>query len=230
MAVPPSSDGIDWQMGSFFSSYKIDFLANFILFQVLHSSAPYILFSGKLHLLQGPTKTHTFLSFGINGKEPPLIGLYPLNTTNSTQSAGDVASFLSANSVTLATTLPNYILSTPTYTTPPFSLNTSISASIGAIVSSELANSTYSALFGQRTSLTNVSALPVITPPPNVVTLVITNPAGDVSTTISSRSMAAVTLGLPAGWNAGSALHLPSSMGLISTFVFVLPWLFLQTH
>ena len=76
----------------------------------------------------------------------------------------------------------------------------------------------------------NVSALPVITPPPNVVTLVVTNPAGDVSTIISYRSMAAVTLGLPAGWNAGSALHVPTSMGLISTFVFVWTWLCLQTH
>lgn len=195
MALPPNSDGIDWQMGSAFLR-----------------------------------TVYSIFSFGINGKEPPLIGLYPLNTKNSSQSADDVASFLSANSATLTTTLPNYILSTPTFTTPPLALNTSISASIGAIVSSELANSTYSALFGERTSLANVSALPAIIPPPNVVTLVVTNPAGDVSTTISSRSMAAVTLGLPAGWNAGSTLHAPTSMGLISTFLFVWTWLFLQTH
>jgi len=195
MALPPNSDGVDWQMGSAFLR-----------------------------------TVYSIFSFGIDGKEPPLIGIYPLNTTNTTQSTADIASFLSANSATLTTTLPNYILSTPTFTVPTFALNSSVSASIGAIVSSGLANSTYNAIFGERTSLTNFSALPAITPPPNVVTIVVTNPAGDVSTTISFRSMAAVTLGLPAGWSTGSILQVPTSMGLVPYVVFVWTWLILWTQ
>ncbi|KAH9481352.1 Aspartic protease [Psilocybe cubensis] len=173
LALPPSSDGIDWQFGSAFLR-----------------------------------TVYSIFNFGINGKEPPLIGLYPLqNSTNITET--QLASFLSANSATVTTTLPNFILSTPTFTTPPYTLNTSVSVSVGGIVSSGLANTTYSALFAQKTALTNVSALPTISPSPTVRTLVVTDSAGDVSTTVSIASMAAVTLGLPS--SSAASIHITYS-------------------
>ncbi|KAF8968111.1 aspartic peptidase A1 [Flammula alnicola] len=175
---------------------------------------------------------YSIFSFGINAKEPPLIGLYSLqNDTNITQAqtSSAILSFLSSNSETFTTTLPNFILPTPSFTTPPFALNTSISASVGGIVSSGLANSNYSALFGQKTLLANVSALPRITPPPVVVTLVVTNSVGAISTTVSSRSMAAVTLGLPA-LNAGRALRVPLSTMVVPCILIIWTLLFVRTH
>ncbi|KAF8808731.1 acid protease [Phlegmacium glaucopus] len=187
-ALPPSSDGIDWQMGSAF--------------------------------LQ---TVYTIFSFGINGKEPPLIGLYPLhNASNLTETSDVVNAYLSLNSTPIATTLPNFILSTPTFTTPPYALNTSVSASIGGIVSSGLANSTYTTLFGERTTLANTSALPTINSTRQVVTLILTDAAGDVATTVSTIPAPTVTLGVPPGWsgNARSKFDIDvMSLAIIVGFV-----------
>ncbi|KDR76212.1 hypothetical protein GALMADRAFT_247475 [Galerina marginata CBS 339.88] len=192
VSLPPSSDGIDWQMGSAF-------------LRTLYS----------------------IFSFGIDGKEPPLIGLYPLqnstNITDTTQTPDAILSFLSANSAAVATTLPNFILPPPTFTTPPYALNTSVSASIGGIVSSGLANSTYTALFGLKTALANVSALPMITPPPAVVTVITTNSAGSVSTSVSVRSMAPVVLGLPSGSTALRVVLTPG-VALIASILLLFVW------
>lgn len=173
-ALPPSSDGIDWQMGDTFLR-----------------------------------TVYTIFSFGIDGKEPPLIGLYQLNNaSNLTETSSAVNSYLSMHSATVATTLPNFVFPTPTFTTPPYTFNTSVSASIGGMVSSGLANSTYTALFGVQTTLTNISALPTIDPTPEVVTLLVTNAAGVVTTSVSTVSSATVTLGVPPGWSsAGNRFH-----------------------
>jgi len=169
-ALPPGSDGIDWQMGATFLR-----------------------------------TVYTIFSFGINGKEPPLIGFYPLhNASNLTETPDVVNSYLSINSATIATTLPNFILSTPTITTPPYAFNTSVSASIGGIVSSGLANSTYTALFGEQTTLANVSALSTINPTRDVVTRFLTNAEGVVVTSVSTVPLAAVTLGIPPGWSSAT--------------------------
>lgn len=142
-------------------------------------------------------------SFGIDGKEPPLIGLYQLNNaSNLTETPNAVSSYLSVNSATVATTLPNFVLSTPTFTTPSYTFNTSVPASIGGIVSSGLANSTYTALFGVQTTLANISALPTITPTREVVTLFVTNAAGVVVASVSTVSSPTVTLGVPPGSSA----------------------------
>lgn len=186
-ALPPSSDGIDWQMGS-----------------------PFL------------RTVYSIFSFGINNQEPPLIGLYPLqqpsNSTNTTQSSNIISSIFSANSATVTTTLPNVLLATPTYSTPPYALNSSLSAPIGVIVSSGLATSTYSALFGQQTSLLNTSALPTISPTPTVFTYVLTDAVGLVTTSVSTR-VAAITLGLPPGWSAASSLQSSFSMTILGTLV-----------
>ena len=162
-------------------------------------------------------------SFGINDQEPPLIGLYPLqqpsNSTNTTQSSNSISFFFSANSATVTTTLPNVLVATPTYSTPPYALNSSLSAPIGVIVSSGLATSTYSALFGQQTSLLNTSALPTISPTPTVFTYVLTDAVGLVTTSVSTRGVAAITLGLPPGWSAASSLQSSFSMTILGTLV-----------
>ena len=149
------------------------------------------------------------LSFGIDGKEPPLIGLYQLNNaSNLTETADAVNSYLSINSATIGTTLPNFVLPTPTYTTiPPYTFNTSVPASIGGIVSSGLANSTYTALFGTRTTLANVSsAFSTIHATHQVITLFVTNSAGVVATSVSTVPSASVTLGVPPGYSSGRRL------------------------
>ena len=180
---------------------------------------------GFIHLL-----TSGFYSFGINKKEPPLIGLYPLqNNTNITQTPADILSFISSASATVATTLPNFLLPSPTFTTPPYAFNTSVSASVGAIVTNGLANTTYSAIFGQKTSLTNVSALPEITPSPPVVTLVVTNSLGATTTTTESVPMMSVTLGLPSTSGARDGVTMPLtalSLCVLTTYalLFVQTW------
>lgn len=145
-------------------------------------------------------------SLGIDGKEPPSIGLYQLhNVSNLTETPDTVNSYLSVNSATIATTLPNFVLPTPTYTTPPYPFNTSVPASVGGIVLSGLANSTYAALFGVQTTLANISALPTIDPTYDVVTLFFTNAAGIVATSVSTVSSATVTLGVPPGWSSAGS-------------------------
>ena len=73
---------------------------------------------------------------------------------------------------------------------------------MGGIVSSGLANSTYTALFGTQTTLANVSVLPTINPTHEVITLFVTNSAGVVATSVSTVPSASVTLGVPAGWSS----------------------------
>ncbi|TEB33382.1 acid protease [Coprinellus micaceus] len=101
-ASSPNSDGIDWQFG-----------------------APFL------------RTVYSVFSFGINTKEPPIIGFYHLrnatelaNLTTS-QTPEYISSYLASISATYPTTLPNVILPTPSYTTPAYTLNTSVSAPSG---------------------------------------------------------------------------------------------------
>ncbi|KAJ7475815.1 acid protease [Mycena latifolia] len=138
---------------------------------------------------------YSIFSYGINTKEPPLIGFYALNNATQTIEATVVAAFLSSVSATVTTTLPNSLLSTPTFTTPSYGFNSSIKAPTGGLVSSALATSAYSAIFGQK--LVKATSLPLITPAPTVTEIIVTNAQGVVSTSTSTYSMAQVTLGLP---------------------------------
>ncbi|KAF9468109.1 aspartic peptidase A1 [Collybia nuda] len=182
-ALPPSADGIDWQMGNAFLR-----------------------------------TVYSIYSYGINSKEPPMIGLYPLrNATDKPETTDSVASILSSISATVATTIPNFLLPTPTFTTPAYAFNTSVSAAIGGIVSSGLAPSTYRPILGNL----NVSAIPTISPSPTLVTLVVTDGSGAIATSIQSMAAVSVTLGVPPGWNAAHTLHMP----LFTTFmVLIIPW------
>ncbi|KAK0235906.1 aspartic peptidase A1 [Armillaria nabsnona] len=169
-------------------------------------------------------------SYGINTKEPPMIGFYPLkNATNGTESAASISSFLSSASATVATALPNSLLSTPTYTTPPYTFNTSISAPTGGIVSTELANSTYSPIFAQFA--TNISAMPTIAPTDTLETYIITDTSGVVTTITSTASVTSVTLGIPPGWTSGVAsLHAPLSRTRLLCFLLPVALLYISDH
>ncbi|KAL6302374.1 acid protease [Sparassis latifolia] len=179
MALPPSADGIDWQLGGAFLK-----------------------------------TVYSIFSYGIDTKEPPLIGFYPLNNASSpVQSPEVVESYLSSASATVATTLPNYVLALPSYTTPPYAFNTSFTAPPGLVVSSGLAASTYSAALGSASP--NATAIPTVTPSPTLVTLFITGTAGQVSTSVSTASVPSVTLGEPPGWsNAASTVRIPTGLVL----------------
>ncbi|KAG5647388.1 hypothetical protein DXG03_000458 [Asterophora parasitica] len=157
-------------------------------------------------------------SYGINTKESPLIGLYPLrNNTDAPESPGAVASLLSSLSATVATTLPNYLLPTPTYTTPPYAFNTSVSHAPEGIVSSGLATSTYSPILGE--SRFNATALPAISPSPSVITLIVTNSAGFLVTSTSTFAEPSPTLGVPPGWSAASSLRATSLAAALPALV-----------
>ncbi|KAF8920307.1 aspartic peptidase domain-containing protein [Mucidula mucida] len=141
---------------------------------------------------------YSVFSYGINYEEPPVIGFYNLrNETIIAESEQYISSYLSSMSATIDTALPNSLLPTPTYTTPPYTFNSSINAPTGGIVETELATSTYSAIFG---AATNVSALPTLKPAATLQTLIVTGTGGVVTTITSTASAAAVTLGTPPGW------------------------------
>lgn len=92
-----------------------------------------------------------------------------------------------------------------------------------------LANTTYSAIFGQKTSLTNGSALPEITPPPLVVTLVVTNSLGATTTTTVSRPMMSVTLGLPSVSGASAGATAPLTALSLTCVLVAYALLFVRT-
>jgi len=181
-ALPPSSDGIDWQIGTAFLR-----------------------------------TVYSVFSYGINGKEPPMIGLYPLNNTTSlTESPSAVSAFLSSASVTIATTLPDFPLSTLSYPTPSYAFNTSVPASIGKIVLSALATSTYSPILVE--GVVNATAIPTVAPMVPETTVTKTDADGALSTFLSSSP--SPTLGVPPGWTtAGTALNAgPPIIPLLSLF------------
>ncbi|KAI0635942.1 acid protease [Trametes polyzona] len=169
-ALPPSSDGIDWQFGS-----------------------PFL------------RTVYSIYSFGINTKEPPMIGLYPLaNASAPIEPPASVSAFLASYSATVGTTLPNFLLPTPSPTTPAYTFNTSVPASRGGKApKSGLATSTYSALLGAKHA--DATALPAITPSPTAATFILTDAGGHTVTSVSTASEASVTLGVPAGWTQNGA-------------------------
>jgi hypothetical protein len=145
-----------------------------------------------------------------------MIGLYPLNNASApAQSPSDVSAFLSSASATVATTLPNSLLSTPSPTTPPYAFNTSVPASAGAVVNSDLATSTYSPALVSTRRL-HVSGLPSIAPTPTLVTLFITD-GTVVRTSTSALPSTSVMLGYPAS-NIGTRVC-PRSIAAVAAVV-----------
>ena len=143
-----------------------------------------------------------------------MIGLYSFgNGTDSRETPDIVASFFSSASATVTTTLPNYVIPNPTYSTPPYTFNSSIPAPVGGIVVSGLATSTYSPIIGQ--SVFNVTALPTISPSPLLTTLTMTNSYGQLTTSVSTHALPAATLGIPVGWSGSSTFRVPGFLAMV---------------
>ncbi|KAG1747197.1 acid protease [Suillus paluster] len=161
---------------------------------------------------------YSIWSYGIDYQEPPMIGLYPRNNASApVQPYAVVQSSLSSESATVATTLPNYPLSTPSYTTPSYAFNTSVPAVYGEIVQSELATSTYSPLIG--TLAVNATALPQVS---GAYTLLVTNSNGAVVTSTYHVSQPSVALGVPPGWSSAAASLSVPGAGLAISMVIAL--------
>jgi len=170
---------------------------------------------------------YSVFSFGIDDKEPPMIGLYQINnSTTANETVSQISSFFASASSTIGTTVPNSLLPTITPTPVSYIFNTSVPATLGQIVASELGNSTYSPLLNGPSI--NASAIPVITPSPTLQTFIITD--GSIVITSTSRApTSSVALGRPPGFSGTSALSPPSFIILGQLFAgFVLLLVVLQ--
>ena len=132
-----------------------------------------------------------------------MVGFYPLSTaTTVTETPQQVSAFLASISATVPTTLPNFFISVPSLSTPPYTFNASVSAPPGKIVSTGLATSTYVPLLAAHGR--NATAIPAVTPSPTVATLILTDTSGHTVTTVSTAPVRSVTLGLPSTWTNGA--------------------------
>ncbi|KAG8213028.1 hypothetical protein J3R82DRAFT_11420 [Butyriboletus roseoflavus] len=193
-ASPPSTDGIDWQLG------KTDSYSLQTAFTTTSLGTPFL------------RTVYSVWSYGIDYVQPPMIGLYALtNSSAPVESPAFIASFFSSASATVATTLPNYLLATPTYTTPPYAFNTAVAATLGEIVDSELGTSTYLPMFASAT--TGTTALPVVS---DQYTLIATNAQGQVVTSTYYLTQPSVVLGVPPGWSGAGALRAPVGISLLA--------------
>ena len=150
----------------------------------------------------------SYASYGIAGKEPPLIGLYPLQPTSVVPlSPASLSALFSSLTLTVPTTLPNFVVPTPTLTTPSYIFNSSIPTTVLAV--SDLATSTYAPLIEDVlngvTQRLNVTTLPEVTPTPTAATLLLTDASGAVHTTVSALPVSTVVLGQPPGFRSSSA-------------------------
>jgi hypothetical protein len=173
-------------------------------------------------------------SYGIAGKEPPLIGLYPRRSASAVpMSPASLSALFSSLTLTVPTTLPNYVVPTPTLTTPPYTFNSSVPTSVLAL--SDLATSTYSPLIEEIVGATveklNVTSLPEVKPRPTLATYLVTDASGAVHTTVSPVPTSSVVLGRPPGfYSAGKMLRpygIMAILGIVSTSLFAFSGIFL---
>lgn len=165
---------------------------------------------------------YSIYSFGINTKESPLIGLYSLNNaTAPPETPDEIASILSSEAVTITTTLPNFLIPTPTYATPSYTFNTSVTHLDNGVAKTGLATSTYQPILGLGTK---VIALAGITPSPTLATYLVTDSAGVVQT--STSKYVEPSLGVPPGWNsAAPSLKIPYISAILPGFI-IFVWTF----
>ncbi|KAF8501514.1 acid protease [Russula emetica] len=198
-ASPPSSDGIDWQMGSAFLR-----------------------------------TVYTVFSYGIAERELPLIGLYPRQSASAVPlSPASLSALFSSLTLTVPTTLPNFVVPTPTLTTPPYTFNSSVPTSVLAL--SDLATSTYSPLIEEIVNgiveKLNVTTLPGVKPTPTLATILVTDASGAVHTSVSTLPSSSVVLGRPPGFHSASEMLRPygiiAILGIVSTFLLAFNRVFL---
>ena len=173
-------------------------------------------------------------SYGIAEKEFPLIGLYPRQPASAVPlSPASLSALFSSLTLTVPTTLPNYVVPTPTLTTPPYTFNSSVPTSPLAL--SDLATSTYTPLIEEIVSGTvekfSVTTLPGVKPIPTLATFILTDASGDVHTTVSALPTSSVVLGRPPGYISASEMLRPfgiiAILGIVSTFLLAFNVVFL---
>lgn len=132
-----------------------------------------------------------------------------------------MSAFFASESATVATTLPNFVLATPSYTTPAYAFNTSVTAKLGEVVSSELATSTYKPAFNGL----KASALPLVSVTPGGQTFIVTQ-SGETLTQTSNVPSSTLPLGVPYdGWSSTGrrTSSIPFALSIILIFpVFIL--------
>lgn len=163
------------------------------------------------------------VSHGIAEKEPPFLGLYPLRPASAVPlSPASLSSLFSSLSLTVATTLPNYVVTTPSLTTPPYTFNSSVPTSDPAM--SDLATSSYTPLIEEIVNgvveKLNVTSLPGTVPTPTLTTLYLTE-SGTVITSLSPLPTPSVVLGEPPGFikHSGSKALRPHAVRAILVVV-----------
>jgi hypothetical protein len=138
-------------------------------------------------------------SFGIDGKEPPMLGLYAL----ANASAPAPASTSAVATATVATTLPNFFLPTPTPSAPAWLFNASFTPAPGAVVGSDLGASTYTPLLAASGTL-HPNAYGLLTV--EAGTPVTVTDAAGTHTSLSRSPVSSVALGhIPGTSNAAAA-------------------------
>ncbi|KDQ14862.1 hypothetical protein BOTBODRAFT_55061 [Botryobasidium botryosum FD-172 SS1] len=157
---------------------------------------------------------YSIFSYGIDGIEPPMIGLYPLsNVTTSTQAPQVISQALSAASATVYSTLPNVLLPAPTYTTPPYLFDTlAPSPTLGQLPLSEMGVSTYKPLI----TAPAITYLPTVSPPPSVIVVNFTDRSGVVHVSTSMLPHNTAVLGRPSGSSRTISLSWTSTLFAVS--------------
>jgi hypothetical protein len=140
---------------------------------------------------------YTVFSYGIYQREPPFIGLYSLQPASSVPlSPASLSAYFSSESSTVTTTLPNFVVSTPSLTTSSYIFNTSVPTT--DVAQTGLATSTYSPLIANVvngvTEQLDVTALPV---------------APSTATVLPTSS---VVLGRPPGYTSAGRIVAPCSV------------------
>ena len=151
-----------------------------------------------------------------------MIGFAPMRNNSAPAVSPDaVSSFLASESLVIQSTLPNVLLPTPTYSTPPYLFNASMTVPT-RLASSGIGASTYSRLITKAT----ITYLPTITPSPTLMVFTTTNESGLTVITTSSATMASVALGVPRASSASIIVH-PQ---FITTFsgLFLLFWVLFE--
>lgn len=174
------------------------------------------------------------ISYGIAGRELPLIGLYPRRPASAVPlSPASLSALFSSLTLTVQTTLPNFVVPTPTLTTPPYTFNSSVPTSVLALT--DLATSTYTPLIEEIVSGSveklNVTTLPGVKPIPTLATFLHTDASGAVHTSVSALPTPSVVLGRPPGYNSASEIlrsyGIIALLGIVSTFLLAFNVVFL---
>lgn len=146
-----------------------------------------------------------------------MIGFYPLSTGPAVPlPPANLTALFSSLSLTVSTSLPNFLVPTPSFTTPAYAFNTSVPTS--AIVGTDLAAATYTPLLSNVNDGAaggekfNFSALPQVAPSPTLATLILTDASGVVYTTTSVAPTHSVVLGEPPGFSSAGARATPGAL------------------